>query len=69
MRIVLDTNILVSALITKATPPDLLYQAWLANDVELKRSGRNLYTSAYAFKILKVAMPSTTQYFRREPPG
>lgn len=28
MRLVLDTNVLVSALITKGTPPDLLYKAW-----------------------------------------
>ena len=28
MRLVLDTGIFVSALITKGTPPDLLYQAW-----------------------------------------
>ena len=38
MRIVLDTNILVSALITKGTPPDQLYQAWLRNEVELVTS-------------------------------
>lgn len=29
MRIVLDTGILISALITKNTPPDLLYQHWI----------------------------------------
>ncbi len=28
MRIVLDTGILVSALITKDTPPDMLYRGW-----------------------------------------
>ena len=28
MRLVLDTNILVSALITKGNPPDMLYQGW-----------------------------------------
>lgn len=28
MRIVLDTGILISALITKNTPPDMLYQSW-----------------------------------------
>ncbi len=38
MRIVLDTNILISALITKDTPPDRLYRAWLRNDVELVTS-------------------------------
>ena len=35
MRIVLDTNILISALITKGTPPDQLYQACLRNDIQL----------------------------------
>ena len=38
MRVVLDTNILVSALITKGTPPDQLYQAWLRNEIELVTS-------------------------------
>lgn len=38
MRVVLDTNILVSALITKGTPPDRLYQAWLRNDIEIVTS-------------------------------
>jgi uncharacterized protein len=35
VRLVLDTNVLVSALITKGTPPDLLYQAWDAGTFEL----------------------------------
>ena len=35
MRVVLDTNILISALITRNTPPDKLYQAWLRGEVEL----------------------------------
>ena len=35
VRIALDTNIFVSALITKGTPPDRLYQAWLRNDIDL----------------------------------
>ena len=38
MRVVLDTNILISALITKGTPPDLLYRAWLRNELELVTS-------------------------------
>jgi putative PIN family toxin of toxin-antitoxin system len=38
MRVILDTNILVAALITRATPPDRLYEAW--------RDGRfTLFTS------------------------
>ncbi len=28
MRIVLDTNVLISALMTRGTPPDILYEAW-----------------------------------------
>ncbi len=38
MRIVLDTNILIGALITKGTPPDRLYQAWLRGEVQLVTS-------------------------------
>ncbi len=38
MRIVLDTNILIAALITKGTPPDRLYQAWLRGEIELVTS-------------------------------
>lgn len=42
MRVVLDTNILVSALITKGTPPDQLYQAWLRNEFELVTSAAQI---------------------------
>ena len=42
MRVVLDTNILVSALITKGTPPDQLYQAWLRNELELVTSAAQI---------------------------
>lgn len=28
MRVVLDTNVLISALMTRGTPPDRLYEAW-----------------------------------------
>lgn len=38
MRVVLDTNILISALITRGTPPDRLYRAWLRGDIELVTS-------------------------------
>jgi putative PIN family toxin of toxin-antitoxin system len=34
VRIVLDANVLVSALITRGAPPDLLYQAWDAGAFE-----------------------------------
>lgn len=42
MRIVLDTNILISALITKDTPPDRLYQAWLRGEIELVTSSAQI---------------------------
>ena len=42
MRVVLDTNILIGALITKGTPPDRLYQAWLRNEIELVTSTAQL---------------------------
>ena len=42
MRVVLDTKILISALITKGTPPDRLYQAWLRNEIELATSTAQL---------------------------
>ena len=38
MRVVLDTKILIGALITKGTPPDSLYQAWLRGTIELVTS-------------------------------
>jgi len=28
MRVVIDTGILIAALITRETPPDRIYQAW-----------------------------------------
>ena len=38
MRVVLDTNIFVSALITQGTPPDQLFQAWLRGGIDLVTS-------------------------------
>ncbi len=38
MRVVLDTNVLISALITSGTPPDGLYRAWLRGEIELVTS-------------------------------
>lgn len=42
MRIVLDTNVFIGALITKGTPPDALYQAWLRGEIELVTSTAQL---------------------------
>jgi len=38
VRVVLDTNILISALITRGTPPDELYRAWLRGSLDLVTS-------------------------------
>ena len=46
MRVVLDTNILISALITKDTPPDLLYQACLRGEIELVTSNEQIVEMA-----------------------
>ncbi len=42
MRVVLDTNILISALITRGTPPDRLYRAWLRGEIELVTSNAQI---------------------------
>lgn len=42
MRVVLDTNILIGALITKGTPSDRLYQTWLRGEFELVTSTAQL---------------------------
>ncbi|MFQ5757096.1 MAG: putative toxin-antitoxin system toxin component, PIN family [Acidiferrobacterales bacterium] len=42
MRIVLDTNVLIGALITKGTPPYQLQQAMLSGKIELVTSTRQL---------------------------
>ena len=42
MRLVLDTCILVSALITQGTPPDLIYQAWRNKQFDLITSHSQL---------------------------
>ena len=38
MRVVLDTGILIAALITKDTPPDRIYQSWRKRRFELVTS-------------------------------
>ena len=38
MRVVLDTNILIAALIAGGGPPDRLYRAWLRGEFELVTS-------------------------------
>ena len=42
MRVLLDTNILIGALITKGTPPDGLYRAWLRGEFDLVTSATQM---------------------------
>ncbi len=42
MRVVLDTGILIAALITSGTPPDVIYRAWRKKRFELITSGWQL---------------------------
>lgn len=42
MRLVLDTNVLLGALLTRGTPPDLLYQAWRRGDFVLISSAAQI---------------------------
>jgi predicted nucleic acid-binding protein len=42
MRVVLDTNVLVAALISPHHPPDRVFQAWLAGVFTLVTSGEQL---------------------------
>ncbi len=58
MRIVLDTNVLIGALITKGTPPDSLYRAWLRGEIELVTS-----TAQIAEVADVLARPRLQKYF------
>jgi len=42
MRVILDTNVLVAALITRHTPPDDLYSAWREGRLTVVTSERQL---------------------------
>lgn len=42
MRVVLDTNILLSALMTRGTPPDRLYEEWRHGRFDLVSTGRQI---------------------------
>jgi len=42
MRVILDTNILLSALMVRGTPPDLIYQAWRDGQFKLASCERQL---------------------------
>lgn len=64
MRIVLDTKILVSSLITTNTPPDMLYQAWECNYFKLITSQAQVeeIERVFDYEHLKsIISPSSTQ--------
>jgi putative PIN family toxin of toxin-antitoxin system len=65
MRVVLDTGILIAALITRKTPPDLIYQAWRKKKFELITSEWQLSefrrVSRYP-KLRKYLVPSEAGY-------
>ena len=42
MRVVLDTNVLIAALLVRGTPPDKLYEAWRDGRFELASCERQL---------------------------
>lgn len=42
MRVVLDTNILLSALMVRGTPPDRLYEEWRHGRFELVSTDRQI---------------------------
>ena len=54
MKIVLDTCVLISALITKDTPPNLLYKAWEKGLYELITSSEQLEEFSRVVKYPKL---------------
>ncbi|MDH4910119.1 putative toxin-antitoxin system toxin component, PIN family (plasmid) [Xanthomonas axonopodis pv. ricini] len=42
MRVVLDTNVLLAALISSHSPPDIMYRAWLAGRFDLVTGAEQL---------------------------
>ena len=68
MRLILDTNILISALITQGTPPDLLYQAWNDGLFELITSNAQIEELARALqyeKLKQYILPFESQRLTR----
>jgi putative PIN family toxin of toxin-antitoxin system len=61
VRVVLDTNVLIGALITKGTPPDRLYQAWLEGEIDLVTS-----TAQLAEVATVLARPRLQRYLDAE---
>ena len=58
MRLILDTNILIAALITRGTPPDQLYKAWrdgqftlIASELQIEEIRRVTRRHGIRFRI------------------
>ncbi len=60
MRVVLDSNVLLSALISKHGPPDVIYKAWRAGRFELITSAAQLdeLRRASRYPKLKAILPA-----------
>ena len=65
VRVVLDTNILIGALITKGTPPDRLYRAWLRGEIELVTSAAQLAELGRRSRSSLVSKTFSTRMKRR----
>lgn len=55
MKIVLDTNVFVSAVLSHGTAPDLLYQHWLSGAIEVVTSEEQLDELRRVFAYPKIA--------------
>ena len=67
MRVVLDTNILFSALISPHGAPDAIYRAWRSARFELVTSGAQLeeIRRASRYPKLQAVLLLTVAHFRR----
>lgn len=54
VRLVLDTNVLLSALLTRGTTPDLLYQAWRKGVFDLVSSAAQIEEIVRALNYPKI---------------
>lgn len=62
MKVVLDTNVLISALISPHNPPDLILQSWLAGDFELLTSEDQLEERLFLKCGRKLAFERSLQF-------
>ncbi|MDE2342567.1 MAG: putative toxin-antitoxin system toxin component, PIN family [Betaproteobacteria bacterium] len=60
MRVILDTHVLLAALISPHGPPDVIYRAWRASRFELVTSGAQLdeLRRASRYPKLKAILPA-----------